>query len=463
MDFKNKKITVMGLGLHGGGVGVVNFLIGQGAQVTVTDLRKEEELKESLNQLKKKKIKYVLGKHREEDFINTDLVIKNPGVPQDSKYLAIAQKNKVPVETETGLFFEFCPAPIIGITGSKGKSTTATLIFQILQKKYSKVFLTGNIGGSALEKLDKIDKKSLVVFELSSWQLNGLHKHQKSPHYAIVTNILRDHLNYYQDLGQYIEDKKEIFKWQKTKDYLILNYDDQVVRNFYQEAKAKIFFFSRKKDSLQNSQIKLWIKGKEILFGKDSEKVCSLDKISLEGDHNLSNVLAAVLLAKLLNISNNLIKKTLIEFKGIQGRLQLIRTINQVKYINDTTATIPEATIAALKSFPKDQKIILIAGGADKKLKFQKLAALIQQRVKILILLKGNATDKIKKAIGDRVKIIGPFVDMEKAVKIAQQKSQANDVVMLSPAAASFGLFRHEFERGEKFNKAVKKLKNESA
>lgn len=438
-NFKDKKVTIIGLGLHGGGVGVAKFFSQQGAKVLVTDLRSKEELKESLEKLKGKSIKYVLNQHRPEDFINTDLVIKNPAVSDKSKYLQIAKEHGIPIETDIGIFFELCPVPIIGITGSKGKSTVATLIAKFLARKYPKVVLAGNIRTSVLRKLKKIDKETLVVLELSSWQLTGLRPHGKSPHCSLITNILPDHLNRYRNIDEYIEDKKLIFKFQKSKDILILNHDDKIVRNFAKEAKSEVIYYGREYEADKLAEIR--------------------NEIQLNGEHNLSNVLAAMAVAKLYNVSDKSIKKVLRKFKGIEGRLELVRIIKGVKYINDTTATIPEATLAALNSFPSNKQIILIAGGSDKNLDFSQLAKMIDKRVKSLILLEGTATAKLQKEMAkSRVEIVGPFNDMKQAVSQAQARAEEKDIVLLSPAAASFGLFRHEFERGERFNEAVENL-----
>ena len=442
-NFKDKKVTIIGLGLHGGGIGVAKFFSQLGAKVLVTDLRSKEELKESLEKLKGKSIKYVLNQHRPEDFINTDLVIKNPAVPGKSKYLQIAKEHGIPIETDIGIFFELCPAPIIGITGSKGKSTVATLIAKFLARKYPKVVLAGNIRTSVLRKLKKIDKETLVVLELSSWQLAGLKPHGKSPDCSLITNILPDHLNRYRDINEYIEDKKLIFKFQKSKNTLILNYDDEVVRNFAKEAKSEVIYYGQEYETDKLPEIR--------------------NEIQLKGEHNLSNVLAAIAVAKLYNISDKSIKKVLRKFKGIEGRLELVRIINGIKYINDTTATIPEATLAALNSFPLNKQIILIAGGNDKNLNFSQLAEMINKRVKSLILLEGTATDKLQKEMTkSQVEIVGPFNDMEQAVSQAQARAEESasggDIVLLSPAATSFGLFRHEFERGDAFIKAVENL-----
>jgi len=463
-DFKDKKVTIIGLGLHNGGVGAAKFFSRANAKVLVTDLRSREELAESIEKLKKESIKYVLGQHRPEDFINTDLVIQNPAVKSKSKYLEIARENKVPIETDIGIFFELCPAPIIGITGSRGKSTVSALTARFLKRKYSEVILAGNIRTSVLTKLKKIDKNSIVVLELSSWQLAGLKSHKKSPYCAAITNIMPDHLNRYKDMEYYIRDKKKIFKWQKSKNYLILNYDDEKVREFSQEAKSQILYYSqenKKESDFQGS----FINDGKIYF--NSEEICSLKEIRLKGKHNVSNVLAAITIAKLHDVSNKSIQKTLSKFKGIEGRLEFIKSVNGIKYINDTTSTIPEACLAALDSFPK-RNIILIAGGADKNLEFKKLAEVVVKRVKAIILLKGSATDKIKEEIekelklkNQRIEIIGPLDNMEEAVIESTEQAKKFDeaIVLLSPACASFGIFRHEFERGEKFNEAVALLK----
>ena len=481
-DFKNKKVTIIGLGLHGGGVGVAKFFSRLGAKVLVTDLRNKEDLKESLEQLKGKSIKYVLNQHRPEDFINTDLVIRNPSVPDKSKYIEIAREHRVPIETDIGIFFELCPALIIGVTGSKGKSTVATLISKFLAKEHGRVILAGNIRSSVLQKLNKINKESLVVLELSSWQLAGLRSHRQSPHCAVFTNILPDHLNRYKSINEYIEDKKEILRWQKSKDYLILNYDDKIVRNFAQGVKSQVFYYSQDNgltSNLEKGRLGAFVKGEKILFDQANlgveplnrssipkfEEICSLDDISLRGKHNIDNVLAAVTVAKLYQVSNKSIKKVLNKFKSLEGRLELVKIINGVKYINDTTATIPEACLAALNSFPSNRHIILIAGGNDKNMDFSQLAEMVNRKVKKIIFLEGTATPKFEKALkgqieltSSQLKVIGPLSSMEQAVVEAEKEAKEKDIVLLSPAATSFGLFRHEFERGEAFVKAVNDL-----
>ncbi|MDD2753644.1 MAG: UDP-N-acetylmuramoyl-L-alanine--D-glutamate ligase [Candidatus Portnoybacteria bacterium] len=473
-DFKDKKITVMGIGLHGGGVGVIKFLAEQGAKILATDLRKKEDLTGSLEALSGiNNIEYVLGEHRLEDFTNTDLVIKNPGVPDDSKYLAAAREKEIPIESDIGIFLELCPAPIIAVTGTKGKSTTAALLAHILEQHYPQVILAGNIRRSVLEKLPEITKDTIVVLELSSWQLADAKNHKKSPYVAVVTNLMQDHLNRYASFQDYIEDKKLIFKFQKEKDYLFLNYGDEISRELSKQATSRIYFYSTDGDKLLHAELPFlnqkartgaYIKKKTIYYGAAQELIAPAKDVKIIGKHNLANALAAVSVADLYNVPREKTKEALRTFRGLEGRLQFIDKIADVKYINDTTATAPDAAIAALetiaKEYPRKDKqkhIVLIAGGADKNLDFTKFGQEISNHAKAVILLEGTATQKLAKEIGPDIKING-VNSMAEAVTLASQLAQPQDVVLLAPGCASFGLFQHEFDRGKQFDEAVKKL-----
>jgi len=479
-DFKNKRITVMGVGLHGGGVGVIRFLAEQGAKILATDLKHKEDLNDSLEILKDLPIEFILGEHRLQDFTDTDMIIKNPGVPEDSKFLKAAKEKGVVIESDIGIFFELCPAPIIAVTGTKGKSTTASLLAHTLSQHYPQVILAGNIRSSVLEKLPEITKDTIVVLELSSWQLADAKNHKKSPYVAVITNLMQDHLNRYDSFSDYVEDKKLIFKFQKEKDYLFLNYSDPLLRDISKGVVSRIYFYSTDGDNLlkeelpkfnQKARLGAYAIGKKIFYGAAQGEICDLKDIKLIGRHNLSNVLAAVSVADLYNIPAEKIKTALKTFKGLAGRLQLIDEIGGIKYINDTTATAPDAAIAAINSItefystkknteaePDNKKIVLIAGGADKKLSFDEFAQAIAEKCKAVILLKGTATDKIEKILNKHlpIKIVN---SMEKAVNLATKEATRGDVILLSPGCASFGLFEHEFDRGEKFNKAVASLK----
>ncbi|MDD5551543.1 MAG: UDP-N-acetylmuramoyl-L-alanine--D-glutamate ligase [Candidatus Pacebacteria bacterium] len=410
-DFKNKKVTIFGLGVMGGGVGTAKFLSKSGARVTVTDIKTETDLAESVDSLKKQKIDFILGKHRREDFTNVDFVIKGPGIPNNSQYLEIARKNKVPIETDIGIFFELCKAPIIGVTGSKGKSTTAVLIQKILKTKFKNVILGGNIGVSVLDILGKIKKDTIVVLELSSWQLEGLLPHKKSPHIAVITNIFPEHLNRYRDFKDYVDAKKIIFKFQKENDYLILN---ENLKEFFPQVKSKIVFFK----------------------GGNNE--------------------AAKAVSAIYNINSRKIEEVINNFESLEGRLEFVEEIDGIKFYNDTCATHPNATIYSMEKLKEKEplgNIILIAGGEDKNLNFEQFTRFIKKEIKTLILLPGSASNKIKSEVST-IKV----ENIEEAVREAKKEAQSGDIVLLSPAAASFNLFKNEFDRGRKFKEAIKTI-----
>lgn len=463
----------MGLGLHGGGVGAAKFFAKAGAQVLVTDLRQKEQLKQSLEKLKGLKIKFVLGQHRPEDFINTDLVIKNPAVPETSKYLEIAKNNKVAIDSDIGIFFEICKNKKIGITGTKGKSTTTKLIFELVKTKYKNAVLAGNIRISILEIFKKIVPKNPVVLELSSWQLHDLAKHKKSPTISVVLNILNDHQNRYKNFNAYIEDKKYLVRFQKSKGFAVLNFDDLIVRDFAKKTKAQVLFFSADPENQKQilpANLGCFLKEEVFYFGPSAEKVMEAKDVLLPGRHNLSNVAAAITVAKILEISNKDIKKIIKKFEGLPGRLELIARKDKKLVFNDTTATTPDATLASLaalkEKFP-EKPITLVLGGTDKKLDFKNLAQTLKNfwetnNLNNIVFLPGDATEKIKEELK---KINFPFgennvidaFEMSDAIKLATATTEENGVILLSPAAASFGLFAHEFDRGQKFTEAINK------
>jgi UDP-N-acetylmuramoylalanine--D-glutamate ligase len=458
--FKNKKITVFGLGLHGGGVAVVKFLVKNGAKVIVTDIKTRAQLLPSLEKLKGlKNIEYVLGQHRVEDFTNVDMVIKNPGASWENKHIKMALEKGIPVEIDSSLFFKLCKQPIIGVTGTKGKTTTTTIIYEILAAAGKNPVKVGIGQVSVLDKLEVLKKDSIVVFELSSWRLSALGRAKASPHVAVFTNIFVDHLNYYKTMEHYVADKKFIFSHQKPKDWLIINADDEALQGIIGEAKSQVIKFSYQ--PLKNGQA-IFINERAIYFndGVDGKKVIDVDELKIRGEHNLGNVMAAIGAVKAFGVGILEIKKALLNVTGVPHRLEFVRELKGVKYYNDTAATIPDAAIAALNTF--SEPIILIAGGADKNLDFSRFGKEIMEKAKGIVLLKGEATDKlikeIKKNMTEEKELV--VVDsMEKAVEIASREAIAGDVVLLSPGAASFRLFLNEFDRGDKFKEAVMKLK----
>jgi len=463
LNFKDKRITLMGLGLHGGGVATARFLVKKGAQLNVTDLKNKEQLAPSLQKLKNLPIKFVLGRHQLADFRQADLIIQNPDVPRESKYLKEAVKNNIPIENEASLFFKLCPAPIIAVTGTRGKSTTTSLIYEILKRKNSKTLIAGNIRKVALlDIVDKIKPNTPVVLELSSWQLEVLERYKLSPQIGVLTNIMKDHLNRYKNFKQYIEAKKIIYKFQQPADFIIINRDNQITKILGKEVPSQRYWFSLKSFKQENGA---YLKNNFLYFrqnGKE-EKIINKNQILLPGEHNLANCLAAINVAKIYKVANKDIAQVLKNFKGLDDRLQLVREYQGIKYYNDTTATTPDACIAALKTLNPDAKtnIILLAGGNDKKLDYSDLAKEIKKRVKALIVFEGTATPKLVKALKqnkfDKSLI---YVDtMKEAFRQAKYLLTKGDIFLLSPAAASFGLFLNEFDRGSQFVKEVKKIK----
>lgn len=423
-NFENKKVVLMGLGINekGSGISSALFFLCRGANLLITDLGPEKDLKKQLKKLDKfrsaGRIEYVLGKHRKKDFRKADFIFKNPSVPKNSPYLKIARENKIPIINDWTVFFEERPDNLlVGITGTKGKSVIATLVYEILKAAGLPVVLCGNIGKSPLAILDKIKKETIVVAELSSWLLQEFKTVKKSPQIAVVTNLMPEHLDKYKSLREYYGDKENIFKFQKKNDWLVLNKDDREVRRFAKKAKAEVVWFSEK-----------------------------------EGKYA-----AALAVAKLVGVSKKTIEKSLKKFKGVPHRLEFVAEKKGIKYINDSTATMPGATIYALNSLKRYKgKIILIAGGVDKKLDYKNFVREAKKSVKAMILLPGTATDKILKE-NTRNLAIYAAGNMKEAVAKANSLAERGDVVLLSPAAASFGLFKNEFDRGSKFIKEVKK------
>ena len=451
----------MGLGLHGGGLAVARWLAKNKAKVIITDLKNKNQLKNSINKLKGQLVTYHLGEHRVADFKKADIVIQNPAVSRQSRFIKIAAKAGVQIENEAGLFFKLHnPKKIIGITGTRGKSTVSTLLHQILIQKYKRIKLAGNIGSTAMfDIVDNLKKNDYVILELSSWHLENLGDQNLSPYISVITNIMPDHLNRYKGLKDYTMAKVNILKFQDREDIAVLNYDNTITKNMGKMVKGRRFWFSKKIFTDQNG---LYLRNKNIYFriNGQTNKICSLSAIKIKGDHNIENVLAAITVAKILNVKNNQIIKALKEFRGVQYRLEFIRELRGVEYFNDTTSTIPEATIAALKSFTS-KNIVLIAGGTDKKLNFKNLARQIKIHCQAVILFEGQGSNKIFNEL-KKIKfksIINNVKTMQAAVGLAESMSKKSDVVLLSPACASFNLFVNEFDRGNQFNRVVSILK----
>lgn len=453
----------MGIGLHGGSKNMIKWLLEEGAQVLATDIKKEVDLKATLKELEKfKNLKIVAGHHRPEDFKKADLIIKNPTVPWDNKYIQIAIKNKIPIEMDSSIFMkEVKTDKIIGVTGTKGKTTTATLIAKILEDAGKKVFKVGIGQEAVMDKLKKITPKDFVVFELSSWRLSGFKKAKISPRYSLMTNIHPDHLNHYNSMEDYLEDKKQIYLHQTEDDFAIFNYDNSFTREMSQEALGKKVFFSDKEISSERT---IFVKRGKIVAKINNKEIeiCDIKKFGLKGAHNLHNILGAVSVAVVLGIDPVKIKKSLVEFKGVSHRLEFVKSIKGIDFYNDTTATTPDSAIAGINSFLKP--INIIVGGSSKKLDptifLKKLAT--SRYIKNIFILKSPMADKIEQQIiekGGKERLRGIYDNFEEVIVSAYQEARKGEVVLLSPGFASFGMFENEFDRGRKFRTIVGKLK----
>ncbi len=396
-----------------------------------------------------------LGRHEKEDFKKTDLIIKGPGVKPDSEFLKLAKSRRIPVLTDMGIFFTQCPGRIIGVTGTRGKSTTAFLIWKFLRTKFERVYLAGNIRKSVLELLPKVKKDDWVVLELSSFQLqdladadikiSGLPRGKPrgalwgKPEIAVFTNLFADHLNWHQTFPNYARAKSLIFKYQNKENYLFINRQDKKVLDLVKGARAKIVSPSLPAD-----------------FKKIAERNL--------GTHYLSAVTLAFGVAKTLGVEEEAIKKELLQFKGLEGRQEELMEIKGIHFINDTTSTMPEAALAALERFKnlaQGSRLILIAGGQDKDLDYKKLATEISRKTDVLVLLPGTTTEKIGVELRRQKKELRiiKVESMKGAVKEVWKIAEKGDWVVLSPGAASFGLFQNEFDRGGQFVKEVNKLR----
>lgn len=426
--FNHKRITLMGLGLLGRGIGDATFLSACGAQLLVTDRKSKEELGPALDELKAyKTITYVLGEHRLEDFKNCDMVIKAAGVPLDSPYVAEARKSGVPVYMTTALFAKFAQevgAMLVGVTGTRGKSTTAHLIHHAIKCAGKRVHLGGNIRGiSTLALLPEIQKGDIVVLELDSWQLQGFRDLKISPHIAVFTNLLDDHLDYYNgDLEAYFWDKANIFVYQKSGDRLLVG--------------AQVL--SRVQATLPPVQPMV------------PPPLPSSLRLKLLGEHNRQNAALAAAALRILGLSEDKITTGLQSFEPIEGRLQHLCNIGEVQVYNDNNATTPDATVAALQAF-SGKKITLIAGGSDKGLALDEMAQAIADSTAIAVLLPGTGTERLKPLLKTYVEV----ASMEEAV--TKGLDAGNEVLLMSPGFASFGLFKNEYDRSDQFVKAVKK------
>lgn len=451
----------MGLGVHGGGLGVAGFMARNGANVRVTDLRAADKMQASIDAIEKEglHVEYTLGEHREADFAWADVVIRNPAVPLTSSWLQLARRLGKPVEMEIGIFLRLCPGPVIGITGTKGKSSTATWTWEMLRHWRPDAVLAGNLRVSALEALSRITLDTPVVLELSSFQLEGLEEPRLSPHLAAVTNLSPDHLDRYPNMEEYGAAKEHIFLYQHPGDYVALNADDPVVSAWAGEAPAGVAWFGL---GALDKRPGVFVESGSF-FWRSAEpnsapvEIASCAEVPLPGEHNLRNAACAATLALLAGAPLEAIRRGIRSFRGVADRQEYLCTVRGVRFYNDTTSTTPASTVAALNAI--EGPLVLIAGGADKGLDFAQLAPVVAAKAQTVVLLDGTATDLMERQFREAgVNILGRYTDFAEATQAALASAPEGGAVLLSPGTASFGMFRNEFDRGDKFREIVASL-----
>jgi UDP-N-acetylmuramoylalanine--D-glutamate ligase len=452
------RVTVMGLGVNGGGLASALFFARRGASVTVTDLRAPQALQSSIKSLDGLPVRFVLERHEERDFVETDLVIKNPAVPPTSPFLLAARSRGVGIETDLSVFLSVSPNPIIAVTGSKGKSTTASAAHFGLQRVDSSARLGGNITISPLSFLDDLPARAPVVLELSSWQLGDLKgRDLLKPVISAFTVILPDHLDTYPGMAEYVADKKAIFQEQGPKDRAVFNFDDPWQKDFPAQTKARPFFYSA--SPLPDGISGAWLREDEGRMRREAEgqagKTIFRDAI-IPGLHNRTNLLCAGLILGLYGLKAEVIRKALSEFPGVEHRLELFHQWRGVRFYNDSAATIPHATVQAVRTLK--QPIVLITGGTDKNIDFGPLSE-VADKPEAIILLAGSGTEKIRGLLDSNgVPYIGPFNALEPAVEAALSRAREGSAILFSPGCTSFGMFANEFDRGARFKETVLSL-----
>ena len=454
------RVTVMGLGIHGGGLASALFFARRGARVTVTDLRSREILREPMERLGGYSIRYVLERHDEADFAGADLVIKNPAVPPSSPYLKVARDAGAAVETDLSVFLSLAGNPILAVTGSKGKSTTASAIAFGLARVFPGTRLGGNITVSPLSFLDDLAPEAPIVLELSSWQLGDLKgRGLLRPAVSAFTLILPDHLDKYAGMEEYVADKTAIFREQGPAQNAIFNLDDPWQERFPAQTRAQPFFYSAR--ALPEGKCGAWLQdsgGKcRLTPGGPEERI--LGAARLPGAHNRMNLLCAGLALRLFGVAPEPVCAALAEFPGVEHRLEMFAEWEGIRFYNDSAATIPHATVQALKALA--DPIVLITGGTDKNIDFSPMAE-TSRIPRAIVLLAGTGSEKIRAVLDAQgVKYEGPFGSLQEAVDVAigraRDAREGRAVSLLfSPGCTSFGMFLNEFDRGRKFKETVR-------
>lgn len=453
---KGKYVAIMGMGVSN--TPLIRYLMDLDANITVFDKKTEDELGKSLmEEYVLQGVQFSLGENYLDNLHGYDVIFRSPGIRPDIPPIQKEVERGAILTSEIEKLIELCPSKVIGVTGSDGKTTTTTLIYMMLKEEGYNCYLGGNIGTPLFAKIDDMTPEDIIVLELSSFQLMTL---TKSPNIAVVTNVSPNHLDIHKSYEEYIEAKKNIFRFQNENDIVVLNYDNDITKDFAFESKGEVRFFSRKQELekgvfVENNCIK-------ILDENGKKDVINIDDILLLGMHNVENACTAIAAVKDL-VSTEKIVKVLTTFKGVEHREEFVRELNGVKWYNDSIGSSPTRTIAGLASFKT--KVVLIAGGYDKHLDYTDMGKYILNHVRVLILM-GQTKDKIKNATLQEIEKRDNDIDLpifecstlEEAVKVAYENSKDGDIVFFSPASASFDMFKNFVERGKKFKEIVNNL-----
>ncbi len=455
LSIKNKKAAVIGIGVSN--VPLIKFLIKHGARVAAHDRRTAEQLGDTYDELKALGVEFILGENYLDKIDDdADVIYKTPGVRYDVPAIKNAVESGTALSSEMELFFELCPADIIAVTGSDGKTTTTSLINDMLTRGGYKCYLGGNIGRPLIDEVQNIKPEDKVIVELSSFQL---HTMKKSPKIAVVTNVTPNHLDWHTDFKEYVDAKKAIFLNQGEGCRAVFNYDNDLTREFYTETENGVYF--SRKTSLSDGYCLVGDMISKCAGGETEREILNINDIYIPGLHNVENYLAAIAAVDGL-VSDDVIRATAKGFKGVPHRIEFVREIDGVKYYNDSIASSPARTTAGLKSF--SQKVILIAGGYDKKIPFDEFGPVVCEHAEKLVLC-GFTADKIEAAVkaapnyDEKSLPIYKISDFSAAVGKAREIAKSGDIVILSPACASFDLFKNFEERGNTFKEIVNSFK----
>lgn len=452
-DIRGKRVTVMGLGLAGGGVGSAGFFARRGADVTVTDLRGADELSESVAALKDLDITFHLGGHPDDDFSDTDMVVASPAVRIDSSYLVLAASNGIPVECPLTLFFRWCPVSITGVTGTLGKTTITALVGCIMSGTGKRTWVGGNIGENPLNFIDEISGGDAVILEISSFQLEYLGRAGFSPHIAVITGITPDHMDRYSSMAEYISSKKNILRHQKKDDIAFINAACDTVTDWAGECTGTAYTYSTKENGTD-----VYVMDSQVFF-KD-KSIASLLHLRVPGEHNRSNAAVAAAVSNILGAGKEAVDEGISAFKGVDHRMEYVAGIDGIRFYDDSSATTPEASIAAIHAM--DGPSAFIIGGYDKGLDMSCLVDACVERVEKVVLI-GASTKTLMEMFRSKDEIyagrsVESVSSMEEAVKTAAASLERRGSVLLSPAYASFDMFRNYRDRGDSFKKAVYSL-----